>query len=341
MSALRTQHSALRAQVICPMPTPGAAYVPMRWDARRLLYCAGGLSSLHAALARAPTSAGNLHMNNLEAVLPRIDCVDPFREAFAFRHDPGDFCAYANGKSFGRLSVALLRPAGPHNFGAPETHKLKPSTAVVLHFESASFDAWRRKYADLARRHAGNDRVRQQAPSEFYADSMDAMSRLLAAEASGEPSTISSAMAASRQLYSRWKLPHRALPAPPAGPPQRLVAERVTLIDVFAQPHVSPLPGRRGTDERRAVGLAGAGAGVAANGADVTLPQMDVEGLLRLAGLHATHADAVRALGAEPSHLLHSRKEEFDALVKSAGLPLGPRLKLRTALAQLRSAPAP
>lgn len=52
-------------------------------DDDELLYCPGGLNGLQAALSRAPHSAGNIHVHNLEALPPRLDCVNPFAEVCA------------------------------------------------------------------------------------------------------------------------------------------------------------------------------------------------------------------------------------------------------------------
>lgn len=81
-------------------------------DDDEILYCAGGLAGLHAALRRAPPLAANVHLDNLEALFPSIESTNPFLETCAFRHKPGRFCAYSNGKSLGRLSVTDLRAAG-------------------------------------------------------------------------------------------------------------------------------------------------------------------------------------------------------------------------------------
>ena len=50
---------------------------------------------------------------------------------------------------------------------------------------AASLDAWRRKFGDLAQRHASRasaKHVGQRAPSAFYGESMDAMASVAAAE---------------------------------------------------------------------------------------------------------------------------------------------------------------
>jgi hypothetical protein len=143
-------------------------------DDDELLYCAEGLAALQRALQRAPASALNVHVDNVEALLPSDACADPFREASAFRHRPVDFCAYGNGKAFGVLGAPALRPSGAHNFGgrlpapaASETHALPAHTAVVLHYESATWDVWRRKFCELARVHAEESKAFR-SMSPFY-----------------------------------------------------------------------------------------------------------------------------------------------------------------------------
>jgi hypothetical protein len=77
--------------------------------------------------------------------LPSTACVDPFLDVTAFRHKPATFCAYSNGKSFGRLRIPDLRSAGVHHFVGGSTYSpsaafvVPPHVAVVLHYESSSY----------------------------------------------------------------------------------------------------------------------------------------------------------------------------------------------------------
>ena len=225
-------------------------------DDDELLYCPAGLPSLHAALARAPLGAGDLHMQNLEAYVPGTDCVNPFEECTAFKHRTDRFCAYSNGKAFGRLRCTELSPAGPHHYrlglnapGSSGTHEIPPTTAVVLHYESATYPAWRKKYLDLAHRHAGSDQVRHRAPSSFYHESMvamaavDAAQRLgAAAEAASTGGALATAESAAISVYREWKLQPSVLPPKPtpASPQPRLDIEAgATMINVMAQPRVA------------------------------------------------------------------------------------------------------
>ena len=228
-------------------------------DDDELLYCAAGVTGLYDALERAPLRAADLHMQNLEALVPKLDgTADPFREVSAFRHRPGEFCAYANGKALGRLSASALRPAGPHHFadglasaGSAEagTHELPPSVAVVLHFESVTYGAWALKYTDLARTHAGESgtaRVRDRAPSLFYVESMEAMGAIASARASGDAAALCIAEADARAVYCKWKMASEPLP-PPSSRPRTLERLGYTIIDVFAQPRVASVSAAIGT----------------------------------------------------------------------------------------------
>ncbi len=47
-------------------------------DDDELLYCADGVPALYAALAHAPASAVSVHVDNLEALMPRDECDDAF-----------------------------------------------------------------------------------------------------------------------------------------------------------------------------------------------------------------------------------------------------------------------
>ena len=135
-------------------------------DDDELLYCTAGVGGLQRALARAPPKAASIHLDNLEALLPSDECANPFVEACAFRHKPATFCAYSNGKSMGRLDVATLSAHGVHAFTDGRFHRasapngvaaphsadrfsLPAHVAVVLHYESATYSQWRRKFERL------------------------------------------------------------------------------------------------------------------------------------------------------------------------------------------------
>jgi hypothetical protein len=111
------------------------------------------------------------HALTVEALAPSRECADAFGGVRAFRHRRSTFCAYgahvgSAGKSVGRLCCPGLAPCGPHHFndiavGAHEradpahgdfsrTRLLPPAVALILHFESASFERWRSKFTAYA-----------------------------------------------------------------------------------------------------------------------------------------------------------------------------------------------
>ena len=315
-------------------------------DDDELLYCAGGVAGLHVALANAPASTGNLQVDNLEALPPHAHCSNPFAEVTAFRHNTSDFCAYANGKSFGRLGDPTLRASGPHRFSCfpSKTHQLPPTAAVVLHYESANAKVWHDKYAALSRQHAGSRAVREQAPTLFYDESMRAIGAVVAAEASGELDVLEAAKASAMGLYAKWKLLRTPLPPPPSeGRPRHLPREGVTLIDALGQPRVGaldldraacaapppplsplPLPPPARPPSKHAGWPGGTGDRCELDGETAEVRRL--EGLLREAtiGDWATHARAL--------HAAVDRRVYVDEIAKVTGLSLGARLRLRGAV---------
>ena len=342
-------------------------------DDDELLYCPSGLNTLYAAFVRAPPDAADLHVCNLEALLPRAEVIDPFREAVAFRHRSHDFCAYGNGKSFGKLSAADLRPAGPHHFArgwnsagskTAGTHDLPPSTAVVLHYESGNIDAWRRKYSDLATRHAGSEHVSHRAPSSFYAESMAAMAEVLAANRAGDAARVAQADAAAVALFLKWKsLPLQLaastlqgpLPRPEAHP---IVLKEVgiTILDVFAQPVIGPPPLLKPSSKAATAAAAGpvdvTDEGAARAAAAVPEGLLcacrdgsggDLSELWRFADIDLTkHGDALnRAAGSEAAGELLASPKRLEEVARAAKLPIGLRLKLKSAAMSVREAAGP
>ena len=336
-------------------------------DDDELLYCPSGVNDLHHALSRAPPGASNLKVLNLEAVLPHADVTSPFREVTAFRHRPHEFCAYGNGKSIGRLSDPLLRPAGPHNYsrgsaaaGSKEggTHELSPTVAVVLHYESSALAMWRHKYTDLLRRHGdrrNRQQVRDRAPSLFYEESMAAMARVAAAH--GDADASAAAEADARALFCKWKLaPAPALPTPAGATPIVLRDRGITIIDVFAQPKVStsqPLPPAHSEAKVDSAAPAAAAAAASGDGAPPP-PQLvracrdgvggELSALLSLATGDGAppsekHASALRDSGvADAAALLRLDPGALDETLRGAKLPIGLRLRVKHAAARVRTA---
>lgn len=230
-------------------------------DDDELLYPSLGSATLRSALAHAPAAAADLHLTNIEAMPPSTtNRADIFRGVTAFRHEPRRYCAYTNGKSFANLSVADVRPKGPHRFTAGSagaatvsneiTHEIKPHIACVLHFESSMFALWHAKFCALALRHMADDgapeRVKKQTPFAFYRESLTAAVALLRASAAdeadsdsdedGEGGLLQAVMAKALKLWAKWKLPPQGLPEPPEPKQPPIVLEElgVTLLQPLA-----------------------------------------------------------------------------------------------------------
>ena len=184
----------------------------------------------------APPSKFDLHMWNIEALVPSDDSRDPLREATVFRTSHDRFDAYRNGKSLATLAAAGLRTYGVHHFRSETgagglhfrgddmfatvevscaTHLMAADVAVVLHYEAATFEAWRRKYTALAL---------QKIPAHleqgrgFFSESVRAARRLV--EASDNSTEHEDAEAAALQLWRKHKLaPPDAPRAKPGGAP--------------------------------------------------------------------------------------------------------------------------
>mmetsp|Transcript_73334 Transcript_73334/g.122480 ORF Transcript_73334/g.122480 Transcript_73334/m.122480 type:complete len:392 (+) Transcript_73334:259-1434(+) len=190
-------------------------------DDDELLFAAAGLDELHAALAAAPSEASDIHVHNVEALMPSPHCLDPFRAARAFRYQPGGYDAYLNGKSFGRLGDPDLHSRGPHHFrskdGEYRTWQLPAHVAVVLHFESCTFDRWADKYVGLSSR-ISLDESRTILPSPYLQRSVRAAHTLLKwtakaeAEEPGAQQKLDQAWRGSLQLWCKHKLEPRGLP---------------------------------------------------------------------------------------------------------------------------------
>ena len=202
--------------------TPPSSTSILVFSPSQLLYCAGGFESLCAELATAPPLASDCHMQNIEAYATGDACDAPFRSGGvrAFRHDQRSFCAYMNGKAFGRVSAPRLRSLGPHGFycdGAGERHHVPPWLGCVLHYESISLAAWRRKFGDLAATHAAEYEERGGGREEeeegggklprYYRESVLAMAAVRRARDAGDAISLQIAEQAANALWRRWKMP--------------------------------------------------------------------------------------------------------------------------------------
>ena len=192
------------------------------------------------------------------AVLPSsCCCVSPFREATAFRHRPAEYVAHCNGKSFGRLSAPSLRANGPHHFRAADCskHSIPPSVAVVLHYESVTFEQWKLKYTDLAARHGDADEVLDQIASRYYRESIRVVSAGLRARAQCDGFAQAEAEARAFALWQEYKLAPPQLP-PATDRPLILRSRGITILNPFADEGIySANPAMTSADLWARVGL--------------------------------------------------------------------------------------
>jgi len=220
-------------------------------DDDELVHCAAGAEAFMRELATSDPAKPDVHLSNVEALLPLPDCANPFTQARAFRHHPTKFCSYTNGKSVGLLAAPALRSHGPHHFrcatgaGGPDagvTHCVAAGVAVILHFESATFAKWRTKYVDLARRHGNSPDIFSRVPFRFYRESLTAALGLLHGEAElargalGSRELLAAAEDTAFQIWCSWKLEPSGLPASPRpGMAPILLQSGVTLLSPFAK----------------------------------------------------------------------------------------------------------
>jgi len=229
-------------------------------DDDELVYCAAGLPPLFRLLSAAGVERPNVHMQNVEALLPAPDCDNPFAAVRSFRHFPTQYCSYTNGKSFGVLAAAGLRSHGPHHFrsaatcggGGAGSLDLPAGVAVVLHYESATYAKWRTKYLELARRHGDAPEVLSRVPFAFYRQSLSSARKLLHAEAEVRLRTPAAAerMRAAEEgavrLWSKWKVEPEGLPPPPPpGETPLVLPQGITRLSPGG---VTASPGRAAPD---------------------------------------------------------------------------------------------
>ena len=67
-------------------------------DDDELLYCPSGREPFVRELSTLPLNIGNVHALTLEALVPSIECTNPFTQARAFKHKPAAFSSYGSAK---------------------------------------------------------------------------------------------------------------------------------------------------------------------------------------------------------------------------------------------------
>ncbi len=103
-------------------------------------------------------------IKNYEAVYPVDDLENPFLDTNRFTRPK---LAYANGKSFGRVSNNL-KSNGPHRFKG-KTYSLDKSM-IVLHYESPTFSDWYKKFSE--EKSEISDEMLEKIPFDYYKNSI-------------------------------------------------------------------------------------------------------------------------------------------------------------------------
>jgi len=110
-------------------------------DTDELLWCGDSIKDL---LVGVESDVDYIHIKNYEAVYPADDLENPFLQTNTFISS--DMTAYNSGKSMGRVS-SNLEFRGAHAFHGKH-HNIETKRAVVLHFESATFEKWLEKFSN-------------------------------------------------------------------------------------------------------------------------------------------------------------------------------------------------
>jgi len=146
---------------------------------------------------------------------------------------------------------------------------IPPWVATVLHYESASFRKWRRKFVELAARHGDDEKVFARVPFTFYKQSIlvrpawctrvanphpflhvaprlnscalwQAALRILESEA--DPEKLRQAEVAALELWREYKLAPSGLPPPISGKPQILPGGLTVLSPWLTPPDFNNKP---------------------------------------------------------------------------------------------------
>jgi hypothetical protein len=131
-------------------------------DADELLCCSKPLKQI---LSEVQSKYDTVHFDNYEAVYLNDSCENVFYQTNTFRYK--NKLSYANGKSAVRLSENS-QWSGPHKFGGNRLD-IKPRIAVILHFESPTFDSWYEKFSTSS--DTEGDKL-EKIPFHFYRDSI-------------------------------------------------------------------------------------------------------------------------------------------------------------------------
>ena len=105
-------------------------------------------------------------LKNYEAVYPNDSLNNPFLETNNFLYKSQ--LAYANGKSIGRVNENL-KWNGPHIFNGTQ-FEIAPSLAVILHYESPTFEYWYKKFSE--EKSDTSQEMFDKIPFKFYRESI-------------------------------------------------------------------------------------------------------------------------------------------------------------------------
>jgi hypothetical protein len=112
-----------------------------------------------------------LHFSNYEAIYQSDDLSNPFLQTNKFK--VMNKISYGNGKSAARVNKNL-EPINAHYFKGEEI-EISPKKAVILHFESPTFELWYEKFKNkkwVGSVNLSNDSL-DKIPFEFYKESIE------------------------------------------------------------------------------------------------------------------------------------------------------------------------
>lgn len=108
-----------------------------------------------------------LHFINYEAVYTNDNLENPFLQTNLFR-DNKNTLAYCNGKSAARVTKNMT-PVLSHTFKG-KMIRIPPSVAVILHYESPTFEKWYEKFKVASNI---DIEIKDKIPFEFYKKSLE------------------------------------------------------------------------------------------------------------------------------------------------------------------------
>ena len=132
-------------------------------DTDELLWCGDSILDL---LVGIEPDVDYIHIKNYEAVYSFDNLENPFLQTNTFISS--SMMAYKGGKSIGRVSTRL-KYLGPHAFHG-KYYIIKTKKSVVLHFESATFEHWYKKFSE--EKMDISDEMLNKIPFIFYKESI-------------------------------------------------------------------------------------------------------------------------------------------------------------------------